>query len=280
MNTVFDPESFRGMLEHQWAMGHVIGVGLSDHSSLLFNKGVIEATEGFACAYELCIDPGEAYEKNSVALQTIACVHRISPKTPVIVRVNIKNITLSHARMVFNDLDADALITHPYLDGIQQFMATRGIVVPCCVSDRELQDLKVRPSWKNMKKWGVGPMERIKTSVVGMPFYQLIALRVAKWRNPNAMLAINFDSCSGEKLRGIRGVAPNVPILIRDVHIHDHDDNNDNVRRIIASGKDNRRRGLIVGLPRDIVIADGNTKHMETIQGDLERLHKTIRDAW
>ena len=247
--------NFRDLLEAQWDAGKFLCVGLdSDFDKIPqsarldgvretligFNRSIIDATKDIAGAYK----PNPAfYEPHgelgwSALQQTIAYIHEVAPDMPVILdakRADIGNTNSGYATSAFENLNADAITVHPYMgsESLAPFFAwkDRGIIVLCRTSNPgagEIQDLKVD----------------------GEPLYRVVArLLASKW-NTNGNCCAMVGATYPDELREVRAIVGDMPILIAGIGAQDGD-----LEKTVRSGKDKRKRGMIINVSRSIIFA-------------------------
>lgn len=279
--------NFRQMLETQWSQGKFVCVGLDSdvwqipkesipnskyltaaQLVLFFNRRIVDATYDLVCAYK----PNVAfYEKlgdeGSHALrETVAHIHRVAPDVPVILdakRADIGNTNKGYVAMAFDFLQADAITVNPYLgaEALQPFLAQadKGIIVLCCTSNSgagEFQDLIVSPSYEEERRWNLPSGPRGEQEPTRMPLYQYVAYRVSREWNKNGNCALVVGATYPEKLREVRVIIGDMPILLPAVGFQQKDIPLEvQVKQVVSNGADSRKRGMIINSASGIIFA-------------------------
>ena len=221
----------------------------------------MEATKDLVCAYKINTAFYEAHGVEGITAlhQTIACIHNIAPDIPVILdakRADIGNTNIGYVKMAFNFLQADAITVHPYLgsEALEPFLSRieKGIFVLCRTSNPgacEFQDLPFN----------------------GKPLYHFVARYVANKWNENGNCSLVVGATCPNKLREVRKLIGNMPILIPGIGAQGGD-----IREVVAAGKDSRGCGMIINSSRDIIFASKEADFAEVARRKTEKLRNLI----
>jgi orotidine-5'-phosphate decarboxylase len=203
-----------------------------------FNRGIIEATEDLVCAYKPNLAFYEAL--GGYGLDALTRTMMAMPRGVIVIgdakRGDIGHTARAYARAMFDILGFDAVTVNPYLghDSVAPFLeySDRGVLVLCKTSNPgsgDFQDLVCEaPEGK-------------------LPLYQLVAQRAAGWdRNGNIGLVVG--ATYPEELATIRGIAPDLPILIPGVGAQAGD-----LAKTVQYGTDSAGEMAIINSSRGII---------------------------
>ena len=206
-----------------------------------FLKGVVDATEEFACCFKPQIACFAAYGLEDTLLQIINYIHKTYPKTPVILdskRNDIGTTSEMYAKELFYRYRADAVTVNPYMgqDSLKAFIREKdkGIFVLCRTSNPgagEFQDLKVE----------------------GNPLYSFVAQRVLKKWNQYNNIGLVVGATALEALQTLRNQFPEAWFLVPGVGVQGGD-----MSSVIQYGK-SKKGGLIINSSRSILYAGRGT---------------------
>src|SRR5260370_14941353 len=170
-----------------------------------FCHAIIEATARYVCAYK----PNLAFfevlgpEGMYVFQEVLAA---IPAHIPIIVdakRGDLDNTARNYAAAVFDVYGCDAVTVNPYLgyDSVVPFLAyhEKGVILLCRTSNpgaRDFQDLLV-----------YGEKGQVR------PLYEVVAQHVQSW-NKAGNCGLVVGATYPQDLRTIRGLCPDIPILI------------------------------------------------------------------
>lgn len=269
--------SFTDKLKTKWDEGKFVCVGLdSDYSKLPasvktdspedsifnFNKAIIDSSHDLVCAYKLNsafyeaegVNGWRALEKTTQYLSTQY------PEISIIVdakRGDIGNTNEGYVKMVFGNLQADAITVHPYLGkkSLQPFLdqKDKGIIVLIKTSNEgsgELQDLMVE----------------------GDPLYQVLAKKVAEEWNEFENCAVVVGATYPEELKRVREIVGDMPILIPGIGAQGGD-----LEATVNAGKNSANQGMIINSSRSIIFASSGEDFAEKARGEAEKLHNDIK---
>lgn len=276
-------ETFREMLDAQWAQGRFVCVGLDSELGKIpdglrlnqffkdgtdvadvvveFNRAIIEATADLVCAYKPNVAFYEALGSDGLkALKgTIEAINAVAPDVPVILdakRADIGNTNAGYVQMAFEFLGADAITVNPYLgaEALQPFLARRdkGIIVLCRTSNPgagEFQDLCVN----------------------GEPLYRVVARRVATEWNKNGNCGLVVGATAPHELAEVRQIVGDMPILIPGIGAQGGD-----IEKTLTAGKNSRGRGMIINSSRGIIFASNGSDFAEAARRETQKLHDAI----
>jgi orotidine-5'-phosphate decarboxylase len=229
-----------------------------------FNRGIVEATGDLVCAYKpnlafyeaLGLDGWEGLRRTLAA---------IPPDIPVIAdakRGDIGSTSEAYARALFDELGFDATTLTPYvgLDGLEPFLRydERGLLILCKTSNPgsgDFQDLIVE--WRGRR----------------LPLYQVVAEKVVEWnRQGSGQCGLVVGATYPSQLREIRGLAPDLPILIPGVGAQ-----SGSLEQAVNLGTDARGELAIVNVGRSILFASGGPDWQEAARAEAMRTVEAMR---
>lgn len=226
-----------------------------------FVRGIVDATADLAC----CFKPNIAFYEaagmaGQIALREI--LKALPADVPVLLdakRGDIGSTTDAYARAIFEDLRVDAVTVSPYLggDALAPFFAfpDKGVFVLCKTSNAgsgELQD---------------------ELLANGEPVYQHIARRALSW-DRHGTLGLVVGATYPDQLAAVRGMAPEVPILVPGVGAQAGD-----LAEAVVAGLDARGEGILVNASRSILYASRDSDWQAAARAEAERLRDAINGA-
>ncbi len=209
-----------------------------EHPIFEFNKGIIDATSSFVCAYK----PQAAYYAGQNAddelAMTMDYLREKCPEIPVILDVkrgDIGSTAEMYAREAFVRYNADAVTVNPYmgLDTLKPFLdyADRGVFILCRTSNPSAGDIQ------NLTDSGSTVYEHVAKFTAG------------KWNyNGNAGLVVGATYPA--ELKEVRTICPSIPLLVPGVGAQGGD-----VKAVIDNGLDDAGYGLVINSSRGIIYA-------------------------
>ncbi len=225
---------------------------------------VIAATAPWAAAFK----PNVAFYERFGADGWRALTEVISAAqehAPVIVdakRGDMGNTAAAYAEAMFATLGADACTANPYLggDAVAPLLAIPGRLtfLLCRTSNpggRDFQDLPVGPD--------------------GEPLYLAVARRAVEWdrAGPGGTTGLVVGATRPAELRAVRGVAPNLPILIPGVGAQ----GGDLAAAASAAGGDDGRAPFVISISRGIASASHGRDFAEAAAEAARRYHQELR---
>jgi orotidine-5'-phosphate decarboxylase len=231
-----------------------------------FNRRIVEATSGTACAYK----PNAAfYEALGIdgfrALsETVAAVRSAAPDAAVILdakRADIGSTNAGYVAAAFDRLGADAVTVHPYLGGeaLAPFLgrAEKLVFVLARTSNPgagEFQDLEDRD---------------------GVPLYRRVARAVAGEWNAAGNCGLVVGATYPDEMRAIRADVPaEMPILIPGIGAQGGD-----VAAVVAANRDAGSDAYLIAASRSIIYASDGDDFAEAARAAAEALDAEIRGA-
>lgn len=229
-----------------------------------FNQAIVDATLDLVCAYK----PNAAFYEAlglpglEALLSTVDYIHRVAPHAIVIgdaKRGDIGPSGQAYARAAFDVWGFDAVTINAWggLDSIQPFLERedRGAFIWCRGSNpgsADLQDLIV------------------STEQGSMPVYQRLALSSRAWnaaRNVGLVVGATYP----EQLEAVRGICPDMPILIPGVGAQGGD-----LETAVRLGTDDGGRMAIVSSSRGIIYASKGRDFASAARREADRLRQDI----
>jgi orotidine-5'-phosphate decarboxylase len=213
-----------------------------------FNRGIIEATSDLVCAYK----PNYAfYEAEGIdglrALEaTIAAVPDGIPVVLDAKRGDLDNTARAYAKAAFGTWGADAVTVNPYMgqDTLEPFLAyeDRGVLVLTRTSN---------PGAKDFEEL------ELEHDGVMMPLYEHVTARAVEW-NDRRNIGLVVGSTAPEELARIRGIAPEMPILIPGVGAQGGD-----LEASVRGGVNAKGMGILVSASRSVIYASKGSDFAE-----------------
>ena len=261
---------------------------------LEFNKQIVDATHHLVAAYK----PNLAFYLDAgidglIALRkTIEYIKETHPDIAIILDAKWGDIDATNDRYVgaISKLfaDADAVTIHPILGqkkGMQQFLANgnRGAIILCRTSNEggaEFQDLPVLLSQAVFNAL-VGDDSRLRevatqqwepaefrgeTCIVA-PFYQHLAVRVARFWNTNGNCALVTGATYPDELALVRALVPDIPLLIPGVGKQQGD-----LEKTVRAA----RKNFVVNNSTGITFASNGPDFAEAAGRETEKLDSEI----
>jgi orotidine-5'-phosphate decarboxylase len=227
-------------------------VGLDPDPALLrgtpavtFLQAIIEATQDIVCAYKPNLAFFEAL--GTGGMQTLMEALRGVPvHVPVIAdakRSDIASPSRFYAHALFEEYDFDATIVNPYLggDSLEPFLeyADRGVFVLCRTSNP-----------------GAADIQSLRLSD-GRPLFEAVAELANRW-NTRGNVGLVVGATWPEELERIRGICPEMPILIPGVGAQGAD-----VASALGAGLDAEGGGVIINSSRQVLYASSGDDFAE-----------------
>lgn len=270
---------FIELLKEKWEQGRFLCVGLdTDYQQLpasfrgddpaegifRFNRAIIEATAAYCCAYK----PNSAFYEGYGSAGTEALrrtnlfIREHYPEHPIILdakRADIGNTNLGYLRAAFEVFGADAITVHPYLgqEALKPFLdhPEHGVIVLCHTSNpgaAEFQDLPVG----------------------GIPLYQVVAERVAKFWNKLDNCGLVVGATYPEQLAAVRRIVGEMPLLIPGIGAQGGD-----LQAVVRTGLNSSSGGIIVNASRSVIYASNGPDFATAAAREAARLDQALREA-
>ena len=208
---------------------------------LEFNRAIVDATRDAVCCYKPNLAFYEAFGPPGLeALKRT--VEHIGSDVPVIgdaKRGDIGNTARAYASAMFDYYGFDAVTTNPYMGGdtLAPFLdyADRGVFVVCRTSNPGSGDFQSLPVTR------VNGEQR--------PLYMEVAARCNEW-NVSGGVGLVVGATYAEELRQVRGLCPDLPILIPGIGVQGGD-----LRASVVNGLDGRGGGILISASRQVIYA-------------------------
>ena len=222
-----------------------------------FNKKIIDSTSDLVCAYKPNIAFYEALEeKGWESLKKTT--DYIPTDIPIILdakRGDIGNTAKMYATAFFEKLKVDAVTLNPYLgeDAINPFLEydDKLSFILCLTSNKSADDFQLK-------------------EIDGRPLYQLVAEKVLEW-NKKQNCGLVVGATYPEQLKKIRGIVPNLPILIPGVGAQEGD-----LESTVKFGTDKDGNLAIINSSRGIIYASVNEDFADAAREKAKKLKDTI----
>ncbi|HEV2128376.1 MAG TPA: orotidine-5'-phosphate decarboxylase [Thermomicrobiales bacterium] len=237
--------------------------GISDDADgvIEFCERLITATSDFVVAYKPNLAFFLAYGADGLdALYTVRDM--IPAEIPVILDCKIGDIgstASAYATAWLDTLDVDAITVHPYLgeDSLEPFLSRtdKGVFVLAKTSNP-----------------GSGDLQDKTLAETGEPLYRYVARRVASWADIYpATVGLVVGATWPEQLREIRGVAPDLPILLPGLGTQGGD-----LKASLLAGLLDNGTGVLCSASRGIIYASSGTDFAEVARSAAEQLRDAV----
>jgi orotidine-5'-phosphate decarboxylase len=203
-----------------------------------FNKAIIDATADTVCAYKPQIAYYAAYGAEDQLSMTIEYMRKRCPGVVVILdakRGDIGSTAEMYAAEAFDRYGADAVTVNPYMGGdtLEPFLkrGDKGVIILCRTSNPGAADIQ------DLTDHG----EKVYVKVARMA--------AGKW-NERGNVALVVGATYPRELGEIRGIAPEIPLLVPGVGAQGGD-----VEAVLKNGRNAGGTGLIINSSRAILYA-------------------------
>jgi orotidine-5'-phosphate decarboxylase len=230
-----------------------------------FNRRIVEATAGLACAYK----PNAAFYEMlgtdgfRALAETIAAIRRSAPDTVVILdakRADIGSTNAGYVAAAFEQLGADAVTVHPYLGG--------EALAPFLERGEKLVFVLARTS-----NPGAGEFQDLLFD--GVPLDRQVARAVARDWNAAGNCGLVVGATYPEELCAVREDVPaEMPILIPGVGAQGGD-----VAAAVTANRDAGSSAFLIAASRSILYASAGDDFAEAARDAARALDAKIRDA-
>jgi orotidine-5'-phosphate decarboxylase len=205
-----------------------------------FNRAIIDATSDLVCAYK----PNFAFylQYGIEGLEALLATRKAIPADiPVLLDCKVGDIdstAAAYARGFFEEWGFDAITVSPYLgeDSLAPFFkyADRGVISICKTSNP-----------------GSGDLQDIELATSGRTLFEEVAAKAVRWNETYpAAVGLVVGATYPEQLARVRGIAPDLPILLPGVGAQSGD-----VEASIRAGVDAAGFGLMVSSSRGVIYA-------------------------
>ena len=264
---------FYQTLDHAWSSSRsMLCVGLDpdpERFPALFEKtpqgiesfccAIVDATAQYACAFKPQIAYFAAHRAEAALENVIAHIHRVSPKTPVILdakRGDIGATATQYAVEAFERYNADAVTLSPYMgtDSIEPYFAypDKGLFLLCRTSNPGGNDLQF-----------------IQTEKGQAIFERVAELSSAQW-NPHGQMGLVVGATYPQELSTVRRIVGDMPLLVPGIGAQGGD-----IQATVHAGLSSTGFGLLINSSRAILYASQNNDFEEA----AARVAKETRDA-
>jgi orotidine-5'-phosphate decarboxylase len=232
------------------------GVGVT-----AFNRRIIEATHDLVCCFKPNIAFFEALGRDGMTVlrDTLAAVPADVPVILDAKRGDIGHTAEAYARVIFEDLGADATTINAYGggDSVEPFIryADRGVFIWCRSSNpgaTDLQDLPVHHEGRPM------------------PFWQALAMKARQW-DVNHNIGLVIGATYPAELAEARSIAGEMPILAPGVGAQAAD-----IDAAVRAGIDSEGRGMIVNASRQVLYASSGPDYADAARNAALALRDAI----
>jgi orotidine-5'-phosphate decarboxylase len=268
--------TFYEKLERAWRQtGSMVCVGLDPQEDRLptqfkgskqpffdFNRAIIEATQAHACAFKPQFAHYAGAGRLDELAETCRFIRETCPGHLLILdakRGDIGNTAAQYAREAFDVYGADTVTVNPYMGGdtLRPFSdrQDRGLFVLCKTSNPGSSDLQ----------------DLVLSS--GNPLYLEVARKAVEEWNGASNLALVVGATYPETLRSIRGVAPEMPILVPGIGAQGGD-----LAGTLEAGLREDGWGLLINSSRAIIHASSESDFAEAASRAAAELAAACQD--
>ena len=208
-----------------------------------FNRGIVDATAEFACAYKPNLAFYEALGAAGMkALEDTITHIRNTAEDAIIIgdakRGDIGPSARAYAKAMFEVWDFDAITANAWggLDSIEPFLGdeARGVFVWCRGSN---------PGSADFQDIETGPGDE------GVPLYQRMARACADW-NERGNIGLVVGATAPEQLASVRKLCPEMPLLVPGVGAQGGD-----LEAAVSAGVDANGRLALINSSRSVIYA-------------------------
>lgn len=230
-----------------------------------FNKAIVDATHDLVCAYKPNLAFYEARGSKGIREfeQTVQHIRDVAPNVMILAdakRGDVLSTNAQYAKALFETWNVDATTVHAYIGGgdLEPFLIheDKAVFVLCRTSNKgalELQDIKVQ------------------LNGAAMLYYQAVATRAVSW-NSRGNVGLVVGATYPKELEEIRGIAPDMPILLPGVGAQAGA-----LEASVEGGTDAFGRNLIVSSSRGVLYASSDPgEFADAGRGAAETLRSQI----
>lgn len=223
-----------------------------------FCTAIVDATADLVCAFKPQIAHFAAHRAEHQLERVCEHIRTEHPDVVLVLdakRGDIGSTAGFYAREAFGRYGADAVTVNPYLgtDAVLPFLEAGGVIALCRTSNAgagELQDLDVG----------------------GAPLFVRVAQMVAHEWSQHGDCGLVVGATYPGQLAEVRGVAPDLPILVPGVGAQGGD-----LEASINAGGATDGRGLVLSSSREILYASAKDDFAEAARVAAERTRDAIR---
>lgn len=232
----------------------------------VFNRAIVEATSDLAVAFKLNLGfyAAEGIMGILALRDTIDFIYSVAPEVPVILDGkfgDIGNTNAGYAKFAFDEMVADAVTLHGFwgAEALQPFLVRqdKGLFVLCRTSNPgagEFQDVLVQTDWAPEGT---------------MPFYQYVAMRVAKDWNQGGNCGLVVGATYPQELAKVRQiVGEDMLILVPGIGAQGGE-----LEATVRAG----RKHLVINSSRGIIFASSGPNFAEAARAATQKLHNEIQ---
>jgi orotidine-5'-phosphate decarboxylase len=279
---------FMQMLRSRWAQGNLLCAGFdTDYEELpttaregskavavcKYNRDVLIKTAPYLCAAKPNIAFYPGCHLLAALVESCRDIREAEPDLPIILdgkRGDIARTNLGYLREI-EEVGADAITLNPYVGrtALLPFLDRKelGCILLCRTSNPdadEFQDVGICKSYEELRQYlpndfpFYNPKEKmlhgwreIDTATVEIPFYQYVAMRVAKHWNKNGNCALVVGATVPEQMAAVRYlVGDDMPILAPGIGTQ-----GGNLKHTLRAGLNSRGDGLIINVSSSLIFA-------------------------
>lgn len=230
-----------------------------------FNRRIVEATAGQACAYKPNAAFYEALGTDGFRAlsETVATIRASAPDAAVILdakRADIGSTNAGYVSAIFDELGADAVTVHPYLGG--------EALAPFLERAEKLVFVLARTS-----NPGAGELQDLP--VDGVPLYRHVARAVARDWNTAGNCGLVVGATYPEEMRAIREDVPAaMPLLVPGVGAQGGD-----AAAVVAANRETGSDAFLIAASRSILYASPDEDFADAARAAAAALDAEIRTA-
>ena len=232
-----------------------------------FNRAIVDATAGLACAYKPNLAFYEALGMEGLAAlgRTVAHIRQAAADALVIgdaKRGDIGPSARAYARAMFESWDFDAVTVNAWggSDSVEPFLEyeSRGVFVWCRGSNpgsADFQDLDANARGATM------------------PVYEAMAWACSEW-NARGNAGLVVGATAPEQLAAVRALCPTMPLLVPGVGAQGGD-----LAAAVRAGADANGRLALINSSRGIIYASGGADFAHAAEEAARGLRDSINDV-
>ena len=264
---------FKGKLARAWeTAGTPLCVGLdpivdrmpediqkSSQPVLSFNRFIVDLAADRVAAFKPQFAHHAALGAEADLAETIRYIRERAPHALVILdakRGDIGSTAEMYAREAFERYDADAVTINPYMgdDTVLPFLSWpgRAAVVLCRTSNPDADRFQ-------------------KATIGGEPLFLAVARRAEEVWSAKGDVMLVVGATAPRELAAVRGVAPNVPILVPGFG-----EQGGSADAVMQAGRRSDGRGLLVSSSRKILYAGGAREVRQAVEEARAALDVTV----
>lgn len=252
--------TFLDKLIAKWKEGKFVCVGL-DSSDLSLLRKVVDDTHDLVVAFKpnIAFYEAEGLDGWKSLEDIIKYIRQKTPDVPIILDAKIadtENTNAAYGKAIFDKLGVDALTVNPYpgKEALKPLLdyQDKGIIV-----------------WVGASNLGSSEFQELL--IENKPLYQIIAEHVAQSWNDHGNLAVVVGATFPDKLKRVREIVGDMPILIPGIGAQGGD-----LAGVLRVGLNSRRQGLIINSSRAIINSPDPRKATQDLHSQIQEILQNV----